>query len=351
MKLDKYIIQEGKKLRLGYTTGTCAVATTLAACRALEEDREIGSVALTTPSGLDLELDVFEISRQEDQATYGIIKDAGDDPDITDGAEVRSTVTKTQDGKIVLDGGRGVGRITKKTLFGEVGEAAINPVPRRLLMEVLRDFDNGGTRCLIEVPEGEALAKKTFNPYLGIEGGISILGTKGIVYPMSQSAYVKTFSMAMDLQREEGQTDLLLVLGNYGADLAPSYGLDLEAVKVSNYLGEALRYGESIGFERIHIIGHIGKMAKTSIGIFNTHSAVSDTRMEAFVYYLYFLGAEREVIEKVDKMLTAEEALAYCREAGYGEVVDLMEEGCQKRISKYIRNDKVDIHVHIYSMK
>ncbi|MDO5037119.1 MAG: cobalt-precorrin-5B (C(1))-methyltransferase CbiD [Tissierellia bacterium] len=350
MSFEEYIVQDGKKMRLGYTTGTCAVATTLAACQALEEGQEIFRVALSTPAGIDLDLEVFQVARTQEEATYGIYKDGGDDPDVTHGAKITSRVRRRGDGKIVLDGGRGVGRFTQKALFGQPGQAAINPVPRQLLMEVLEDYDQGGLDCLIEVEGGEDLAKRTFNPYLGIEGGVSILGTKGIVYPMSQAAYVKTFSLEMDLLRDQGQEDLLLVFGNYGGDLAPSYGLNLRPIKVSNYLGEALRYGEAIGFKRIHVIGHIGKLAKTSIGIFNTHSAVSDTRMEAFVYYLYHLEAPRDLIQKVEAALTAQEALKLCREAGYGHISQAMEAGCQKRISQYIRNDKVDIQVHIYTM-
>lgn len=350
MKFEEYIVQSGEKLRLGYTTGTCAVATTTAACEALKENREIDIVKVQVPAGYELILEVREIYREKNTAAYSIIKDAGDDPDVTDGIEIISTVSLNNSGKIEIDGGEGVGRIVREGIFGKVGAAAINPVPRQELEKVLNKYNKTGIKTVISVPEGKEIAKKTFNANLGIVDGISILGTKGIVYPMSEEAYIKSMVMEVDLYKEQGYTEILLTPGNYGLNIASELGIDCPVIKVSNFLGEILRYVEAQGFKKIYVIGHIGKLAKTSIGIFNTHSKVADTRMEAFVYYLYFLGASREIIEHVNGMITAEKALDYCIEQGYGHIVQAMEAGCKERILKYIRNEDIEVEVYIYSM-
>ncbi len=351
MNEDLYIIQDGKKLRLGYTTGSCAVATTKAACIALRENKTVEQVEVFTPAGIVLNLDVMEAYRDAKKATCSIIKDGGDDPDATDGLEIRSTVTIREDHKLIIDGGEGIGRIMRKGFFGNIGDAAINPVPRRILQETLEFYSETGLETVISVPEGREVAKKTFNKHLGIEGGISILGTKGIVYPMSEEAYVKTFILEMDIYLEQGHRKFILTPGNYGEKIAKERNFDWPVIQVTNFLGEALRYLESKGVEEITVIGHIGNLAKTSIGIFNTHSKVADTRMEAFVYHLFYMEAPRELILEVDQLISAEEALKYCKKNGYGEIVSVMETGCNWRIQKYIRNDEIKINTIIYSME
>lgn len=351
MKLEEFIIVDGKKMRCGYTTGTCALATTTAALESLKKKEKIDMVKLMTPAGIELCLEVEEVYRNNSEAKYSIIKDAGDDPDITHGIEIQSTISIENDGKITLDGGKGVGRIKKKGLFGNIGEAAINPVPKKLLLDTLERYNTSGLKCIIEVPEGEKAGKKTFNPSMGIEGGISILGTKGIVYPMSKDAYVKSMTIEIDMIAEKGNTSIILTPGNYGKEIAEKWGLKDPIVEVSNYYGDTLRYAESKGFKKIIVLGHIGKLAKMSIGIFNTHSSAADTRIEAFVYYLTFMGANIEFIKKVNNVISAEEALSLCQSNGYGSIRTEMEEGCKRRISKYIRNDDIEIEVKIYSMR
>ena len=350
MKIDEYVVVDGKKMRCGYTTGTCALATTTAALESLKTNKTIEMVRVMTPAGIELHLEVEEIYRTGTEAKYSIIKDAGDDPDATNGLAIHSTVRIRDDGKIFLDGGKGVGRICKKGLFGQVGEAAINPVPKKLILETLNKYNETGLYCLIEVPEGKRVGEKTFNPYMGIKGGISILGTKGIVYPMSKEAYVRSMYIEIDMVKEEGHKEIVLTPGNYGKEIAHKRGLQAPIVQVSNFFGDTLRYAESKGFKKISVIGHIGKLAKMSIGIFNTHSAIADTRMEAFVYYLVFMGAKLSLIEKVNQAISAEEALLLCIQEGYSDIVKKMEEGCKKRIIKHIRNEDLEIEVIIYSM-
>ena len=177
MKLEEYVIVDGKKLRCGYTTGSCALGATIAACEMLYSKEDVSYVKVPTPAGILLTLPVSDIERYEDGVSCCIVKDAGDDPDVTDGIAIYAKVEKREDGKILLDGGRGIGRITRSGLFGNIGEAAINPVPKKLLLETLEKYSQTGLTCTIYVPEGEVISKKTFNRYIGIEGGISIIGT------------------------------------------------------------------------------------------------------------------------------------------------------------------------------
>lgn len=350
-KLDLYVIKEGKKLRCGYTTGSCAAAAAKASAIMLEGQREIQTVEIDTPANIRLKLQVKHIEIGKDKASCSIIKDAGDDPDSTDGMAIYAQVSQRTDGQIHIDGGYGIGRIMKKGLFGEIGEAAINPVPRAMIKKELKEVSNKGYDVLIYAPEGKAVGKKTFNENIGIEGGISIIGSKGIVYPMSQEALIKTIYMEIDMISENrGNENLVLVPGNYGEKIAQSLNIRDSKVKMSNFIGDSLLYAYNKGFKSITLIGHIGKFSKLSVGVFNTHSKVCDGRMEAFVYYLGLMGAPLELLEKIDALLTAEEALERCVEAGYGQVVRHMEKGAEKRIRKYLKDEDYKVKVIIYSM-
>lgn len=351
-QLDLYIIKEGKELRCGYTTGSCATAAAKAAALMLESGSIIEYVEIDTPAGIRLRLKVNNPIIERGRASCSIIKDAGDDPDNTDGMEIYGEVRKRKDEKIVIDGGIGIGRIKEKALFGKVGEAAINPVPRQMIEKELREVSDLGYDVLIYAPRGEEIAKKTFNKNIGIEGGISIIGTKGIVYPMSEEALIKTIYMEVDMiEKEYGRENIILAPGNHGEKLADELGIKGHKVKVSNFLGESLLYIQSKGFNSITLIGHIGKFAKLALGIFNTHSKTADTRMEAFVYYLALMGAPRELLERINKTLTAEEAVNICVEEGYGKIVKHMEKGAEDRIKTYLKDENLDIKVIIYSME
>lgn len=350
--LDLYVVKDGKELRCGYTTGSCAAAAAKAAATALETGEMIKYIEIDTPAGVRLRLEVNDLKLEDDYAEASIIKDAGDDPDSTDGIKIFARLKKREDGQVLIDGGPGIGRIKKKGLFGRPGEAAINPVPREMIRKEVLELSQAGYDVLIYAPEGEAIGRKTFNANIGIEGGISIIGSKGIVYPMSEDALLKTIYLEIDMVVEnKGLDNIVLVPGNYGEKIAEGLGLDIPMVKVSNYIGNALLYAHSKGFKAMTLIGHIGKFAKLAVGAFNTHSKICDIRMESFVYYLAFLSAPRELIEKVDGSLTAEEALNICIEAGYPEIVKKMEEGAARRVKKYIKDDSIDIDVIIYSME
>ena len=352
MTLDLYVIKEGKSLRCGYTTGSCATAAAKAAAIMLETNRIIKYVEIDTPANIRLKLEVHNPIIEDGYVSCSIVKDAGDDPDNTDGIAIYAKVSKRSDGKVNIDGGTGIGRITRKGLFGEVGQAAINPVPRETIEKEVVEVSTEGYDVLIYAPEGVAIGKKTFNSYIGIEGGISIIGTKGIVYPMSEDALLKTIYMEVDMLLDQyGDEHIVLVPGNYGEKVSESLGIDKPRTKISNFIGDSLLYVYNKGFKSITLIGHIGKFSKLAIGVFNTHSKVCDGRMEAFIYYLSFMGAPIELLEKVNNCITAEEGINVCIEAGYGEVIKHMENGAEMRIKKYLKDEDYRVKVIIYSME
>lgn len=350
-KLDLYVMKEGKQLRCGYTTGSCAAAASKAAALMLETGEKINYIEIDTPADIRLKLEVHKVIIKKDNVSCCIIKDAGDDPDNTDGIEIYSKVSKRKDSMVHIDGGLGIGRIMRKGLFGDIGDAAINPVPREMIEKEVKEISKSGYDVIIYAPEGEVIGKKTYNKNIGIEGGISIIGTKGIVYPMSEDALIKTICMEMDMAYQtRGDDNIVLVPGNYGEKIADLLDIKHPKVKISNFIGDSLLYGYNKGFKSMTLIGHIGKFAKLSIGVFNTHNKVCDARMEAFIYYLAFMQAPLDLIRRIDGSLTAEEAIDVCIEEGYGQVVKLMEKGAEKRIKKYLKDENYKVKVVIYSM-
>ena len=217
---DLYIIKDGKQLRCGYTTGSCAAGAAKAAAFMLHTGEIPEYVEIDTPAGVRLRLKVEQPKITANSASCAIVKDAGDDPDVTDGLAIFAQVSRRQDDEIVIDGGEGVGRITRAGFWGQVGEAAINPVPRKMIRQAVSDIAAHGWNVIISAPGGEEIAKKTFNPQLGIAGGISIIGTTGIVKPMSDDALKQTIYLNIDAIYEDGARELLLLLGNYGERMA-----------------------------------------------------------------------------------------------------------------------------------
>ncbi len=232
----------------------------------------------------------MDITRDEEgkSVTCAVIKDGGDDPDITTGARICATVKLTGDGEIIIDGGEGVGRVTKPGLDQPKGNAAINSVPRKMIKENICQVLNGagvmdlGVSVVISVPEGEELAEKTFNPRLGIVGGISILGTTGIVEPMSDRAIVETIRTEIRMRKAEGYRILLAAPGNYGMSFLKEVYVTAEetAIMSSNFIYDTVRMAVEEGFEKLLFAGHIGKLVKVAGGIKNTHSRYGDHRME-----------------------------------------------------------------------
>ena len=319
--MEEYIVKDGKKLRLGYTTGSCAAAAAKAAAYMLLTGRPKDTIDLLTPKGIRLHLTVEEIKITSSEVSCAIRKDSGDDPDATRGTLVFACVRKMDAPGVLIDGGAGIGRVTKRGLDQPGGAAAINSVPRRMIEENVREVCalcgyDGGVSVVISVPEGEALAKKTFNPRLGIVGGISILGTTGIVEPMSEQALVDTIRVELRQRRELGAEYVLLTPGNYGADfIRDSIGIDPRtAVLTSNFIGDALELSRELGFHGALLIGHIGKLVKLAGGMWNTHSKFGDCRMELLAAHAASLGLRPEKVSELLACVMCDDAIRILKE-------------------------------------
>ncbi len=330
-------MQSTRFLKTGITTGTCAAAAAKAAVQTLLNDDVIITTRVTLPSGEKISVDIEDTKIENDTARCAVKKYSGDDPDITDGIMIYATVRKMNSG-IKIDGGEGIGRVTHDGLDQPVGAAAINSVPRQMIrnavIEVCGDYD-GGIEVIISAPEGVEIAKKTFNPRLGIEGGISILGTSGIVEPMSERALLDTVFLELKTRRREGDTIVVLVPGNYGGDFAEKqYGIP-KTVTCSNFIGDAIDYATDLGFTKILIISHMGKLVKLGSGIMNTHSKYADGRMETLA--LCAALAEVKHYEKILDCATTDEVYEYIRDT---KTIDILME----RIDSYLKK-RTDIEI------
>ncbi len=321
--MEEYIVKDGKRLRLGYTTGSCAAAAAKAAAYMLLSGGLKEEISLLTPKGIFLTLKVEEIRRSEKSVSCAIRKDSGDDPDVTDGTRIFAAVTKSRIPGVQIDGGAGIGRVTKPGLDQKVGSAAINSVPRSMIREnveeVMALFDyHGGISVTVSAPEGEMLAKKTFNPRLGIVGGISILGTSGIVEPMSEQALIETIRVELRQRRESGARYVLLTPGNYGSDfIRDTLGLkETQFVQVSNFIGDAIDICRELGFSGAMLIGHIGKLVKIGGGMLNTHSKYGDCRMEILAAQAGAEGLPQEKLREMLECVSCDEGLRILQEAG-----------------------------------
>jgi cobalt-precorrin-5B (C1)-methyltransferase len=327
-----YVNAGGKKLRCGYTTGSCATAAAKAAAILLISGKRPETVDIEIPDGTALRLSISDAGINDNNAFCAVKKDAGDDIDATDGILVYATVSKRSDGAIIIDGGEGVGRVTKKGLDQPVGDAAINRVPRKMIEKELtavgeKEGCNGGFTVLIRVPEGEKVAERTFNRRLGIIGGISIIGTSGIVEPMSEAAIVETIKTEINVRRASGHCLLLVVPGNYGKDFSEAeeqVNKDI-AIKCSNFVGDTIDHAALCGFEGMLLIGNLGKMVKLAGGIMNTHSKYADCRMEILASNAVLAGADADVARRIMECATTDDALdVLCGSGTMKETMDII---------------------------
>ncbi|NBH14761.1 cobalamin biosynthesis protein CbiD [Lachnospiraceae bacterium] len=331
-RMNCYKRIDNKKLRLGYTTGSCAAAAAKAAAYMLLAGEDIDYVSLTTPGGYSLYLEILDKKWGDGFVSCAVRKDAGDDPDVTDGVLIYAKVSaakaeEAQDGPLVfISGGTGVGTVTKPGLEQPVGAAAINRVPRQMICQELEQLcalyhNLQGLEVVISVPGGEELARKTFNPRLGILGGISILGTTGIVEPMSESAMMSSIQLELKQQTALGRKNLLVTPGNYGqAFLQQHFPLQLsDSIKCSNFVGETIDFAADLGVENLLFVAHIGKFIKVAGGIFQTHSRNADARMEILTANAALAGAEQPLLKKLMQAVTTEEGIRMLEEAGWLE--------------------------------
>lgn len=328
MAFEHYIRSGTRKLRMGYTTGTCAALAASGAVQLLLTGNIPVSVSVMTGKGILVEVPLDAAGQDTDSAWCAVKKDGGDDVDVTDGLLIRASVRKSKTPGVHIDGGQGVGRVTRPGLDQPVGNAAINRVPRQMITDAVTEACDrlnyhGGIDVLITVPDGEEAAKKTFNPMLGVLGGISILGTSGIVEPMSEKALVDTIEVELH-QKALTSEDVILIPGNYGEDYLKERGWDqlgIPVVKFSNFLGDTMDILATEGYENALIVSHVGKMVKTAGGIMNTHSRWADCRMELFTAHAAICGADTSVCRRLMEAATTDACIEILREADLDRAV------------------------------
>lgn len=346
-------------MRSGFTTGSCATAAAKAACHMLLFGGEVDQISIITPKGDTYTPDILDIQRGEAFVSCGVKKDGGDDPDVTTGLVVYAKVEYGESlGSldIIIQGGEGVGKVTKPGLDQPVGSAAINSTPRKTIIEVIReecllaDF-SGQIVVTIYVPGGEEVAQKTFNPGLGIVGGISIIGTSGVVVPMSTEAIKETIKIDLRQKRALGEDFAIITPGNLGESfLSEHYGILPDKItKCSNYIGETIDYCVELGFKRLILCGDLGKLVKLAGGIMNTHSREGDCRMEILSAACIRQGADNETLRAVLDSLTTGEALSFIEKSELMEPV--IEDILQKIIfyTKGRAKDSMEIECILYS--
>ena len=343
-------------MKYGFTTGSCAAAASGAAAYMLLTGKTKTDITVETPSGRIFKAAILDIKRSENSVSCAVRKTAGDDPDITDGALIYSEVSIRESG-FSIDGGKGVGRVTRPGLDQPVGAAAINRVPREMIEKKVREVClfagySGGLKIIISVPEGERLAEKTFNPKLGIAGGISILGTSGIVEPMSERAFIETIRLELKQKRAEGERRAVISPGNYGREfMKKSYGFDLDrSVKCGNFIGLTVDMAKEEGFGELLLVGHIGKLIKVAGGIMNTHSREADCRMEILASLGLLCGADGGTARSILRCALTDEAVEILDEAGIKQAVMNM---AVERICGNLerRTEKMKIECMMFSNK
>ncbi len=352
---DKYVLTDhGRKLKTGFTTGSCATAAAKAALLILEKI-EVDEIEIMLPNQALITIPIHKVIRNSDgSVTCSVLKDAGDDHDVTHGIEIRATVLKTSEVKgIEILGGKGVGMVMKKGLQIPVGQPAINPAPLKMIHDNLTSIIKGddGIRVTISVPEGEQVALKTFNPRLGIEGGISIIGTTGIVRPMSEDAFKATIFTELSQKFELGVRNIVLVPGQHGEKYAMERHFISEEhiVHVGNFLGFSLSAAVKLGFKSILLIGHIGKLIKLAAGIFNTHSKVADAKAHILVTHMALKEAPLWKLNQIFKANTTDEMSELVHQWGDQSVFLEIGKAAKMYAEKYVFKE-IPVEIILYDM-
>ncbi len=298
--------------REGYTTGSCAAGAAKAACLLLKGDSLADQIEIPLPSSARFTMPIHGGIAGYPEARACILKDGGDDADITHGLEIHASARYiSPSGEVHIRGGQGVGTVTKKGLALSVGDSAINPVPKKMIYEAVREvFPHEELEIIIEVPAGEAAALRTLNPRRGIIGGISILGTSGIVRPMSEEAFKTSILPELEQAVAYGHKTIVLTPGHYGYRVATErFMVSAEAVvEMSNFVGFLLEEAAYRGIEQVILLGHIGKLIKVSAGIFHTHNRVADARMEILLAHAALAGVNLDTLKRLAEFPTIERA-------------------------------------------
>ena len=331
-------------LREGFTTGSCAAAAALACCLWMRDGVCPARVSIVVPAGRTYAPEIVP------HAPYvcGVIKDSGDDPDITKGMEIIAKVELLDgDGDIKFVGGEGVGTVTEPGLKVGVGEPAINPVPRSMIEKSVRSvFGDRAARVIVSIPGGREIARRTFNPRLGIKDGLSVLGTTGIVRPMSAEALRDSLYVELKMRVSQGKDPILFTFGNQGEKALQPHFPDVCVVQVSNEIGFMLDSARDLGVKHLIIGGHPGKLAKIAAGVMQTHSHTADGRREAIVTQLAFMSAPMELMKAVYAGVTTDVAVKLIDEAGLNEVWDHVAEAARRYCLERVRHEmKIDVVV------
>jgi len=340
--MQDYVVVNGRKFRKGYTTGSCAAAAAKAAVAMLVSGNPLENISIDTPAGTRLNLAVNDVMFYEHSVRCSIVKDGGDDPDITSGLKVFAGAAFTSEEGIRITAGEGIGTVTLPGLKVEVGKPAINPVPMQMILKEVQEVLPGGkgVEIVLSVPGGGEAAKKTYNPRLGVIGGISILGTSGIVTPMSEEAWKESVELELSITAARGYKDIVYTFGNYGESFAiNTMALDKNRIiKISNFVGFMLDKAMDYGVNSILLVGHLGKLVKVAAGIFHTHSRVADARMEILAAYSALEGAPGDVVAEIYKCTTTEAAAAIIKRYGLTGVFDRIVNNSSVRCGEYMFN-------------
>ena len=326
-----------KNLREGFTTGSCAASAALACCLWMRDGKCPEQVCITVPEGRKYIPSIIP----HDDGSCGVIKDSGDDPDITGGMEIIAKVDLAKiDGEIHFIAGEGVGTITEDGLKISKGEAAINPVPRQMIEDAVRSvFGNRGASVTVSIPGGREIAKKTFNPRLGIINGLSVLGTSGVVRPMSEDALKESLYAELKMRALQGAETIVFTFGNQGEETIKRICPELPIVQVSNYIGFMLDSALELNVKKLIIGGHPGKLAKVAAGVMQTHSKYADARREAIITQLALMGADVELLQRIQNCVTTDAIMVLVHDAGLGAVWNRIAEAAHRYCSARVRSE------------
>ena len=355
--IDSYreVLGKVEGLQRGFTTGTAVQGAAKAAALMLLSKKKISEIDIELKNKKILTLPVVNASFSMDSAECGIIKDSGDDEDdITHGHEFRAKVIIIDTKEIVITAGEGIGRVTKEGLPVKIGEWAINHNPRNMIKKSLIPLmpERGGFKVELSVPDGVQLASETWNPRLGIVGGISILGTSGIVEPKSSKAYTASIAISLHVARVEDSSVIFLVFGYVGEAFVKKHykAGDERIIKFGDHAGFTLKTAGRMGFEKIILVGHIGKMSKLASGIFNTHSKYGDARLETLAAYAGASGLAPEKIKLLLKMKMAERGASFLVEEGALAAFELLNDSIIER-SLYLIKKPVTLNSVILNLR
>ncbi|MFR6110669.1 MAG: cobalt-precorrin-5B (C(1))-methyltransferase CbiD [Dialister invisus] len=327
----------GKVLREGYTTGATATVAMKAAVLAIKGEFP-KQVTVLSPQRTEITLPVQSASAENNIGTATVLKDAGDDLDCTNGTPIVVTVELTDKSGMELRAGKGVGTVTRPGLQVQVGRPAINPGPQIMLRYVYEELIAPAHGCIvtISIPKGEELAKQTLNPALGVVGGISVLGTTGIVKPMSEDAYKRSLAPQVPVVWASGIRTATLCPGRIGEHAAQIMGIPKESIiETSNYIGYMMEQCVAKGFEKMLLIGHMGKLVKVASGSFHTYNRNSDGRMETMAAYAAMNGAAPAIVREIMECNTTDGAALIIAREGYNMIYGQMAERAQVRAERY----------------